>query len=318
MSIACAEARKWLGATSPNPAVGAVALDNKGAILALAAHHRAGWMHAEAQLLQACASGRLLRRVHTLCVSLEPCNHFGRTPPCTDAIIRAGIQSVVVGVRDPNSAVKGGGIEHLQQAGIDVILGVAENECQQLIHAYAYHARTGKPWITIKRAFDRNGSMIPPAGQKTFTSPESLRLAHRLRKKADAIITGSGTILADNPEFTIRHVADHPEKKRWLAILDRRGRITGNYLASAKQRGLIPVIYKDIEAALTDLIAKGTQDILVEAGPVLSQAMLDVGLWTMKIDIRQGDTDDVQTSFNPAEAQNIGAEEHNLDLMLPP
>lgn len=315
MAAACAEARQWLGATSPNPAVGAAALDAKGTILALAAHQRAGEAHAEAALLNQCR--RILDQVETLCVTLEPCNHQGRTPPCTDAIIKSGIKRVVIGTRDPNPHVPGGGIERLQQAGIEVISGVGESECRQLIHAFAYYAKTGKPWITIKRAINRDSSMLPPKDLKTFTSPSSLVLAHRLRKKADAILTGSGTIVADDPEFTVRHVPDYPGKRRFLAMMDRRKQVPESYINAARQRGFEPLIYDDIESALKDLAVKGVRDILVEAGPALSQTMLDSHLWNMSVTIQHADTDVIDVTFNPNDTLPFDSATFNWDSFLP-
>jgi diaminohydroxyphosphoribosylaminopyrimidine deaminase/5-amino-6-(5-phosphoribosylamino)uracil reductase len=317
MRTACAEARLWLGATPPNPPVGAVVLDKNGTILAAAAHHHAGEAHAEVSLIAECRAKNILHKIHTLCVTLEPCNHHGRTPPCVDAILEAGIRRVVIGTRDPNPHVPGGGIDRLRQAGAEVIVDVNEHECRQLIHAFAYHAQTSKPWVTIKRAFDENGSMIPAAGQKTFTSPESLSIAHRLRKKTDAIVTGSGTILADSPLFTVRHVADHADKKRWLGILDRRGRVSHDYLTAAEQRGLMPVIYTDITAAIADLTRKGAQDILVEAGPSVSDAMLNAGLCVMKVDILKGQPDTMNIDFNADVALPFKATEFRLEWVLP-
>ena len=317
MHAAAYEARKWLGATSPNPAVGAAALNADGKILAVAAHKRAGEAHAEAALLAHCAQQGLLPQVAMLCVTLEPCNHQRRTPPCTEAIIQSGIKRVVIGTRDPNPHVTGGGVEKLQQAGIEVMCGVAEDECQQLIHAFAYHAKTGKPWVTIKRAFNRDGSMLPTTGQKTFTSQQSLILAHRLRKKADAILTGSGTILADNPEFTVRHVPDFGGKQRFLAILDRRKQVPENYLQAARQRGLEPIIYDDIENVFHDLTARGARDILVEAGPALAKAVLDSHLWTMSVTIQQADSDTVDVEFNPNEHMPFDAGAFNWEMFLP-
>jgi diaminohydroxyphosphoribosylaminopyrimidine deaminase/5-amino-6-(5-phosphoribosylamino)uracil reductase len=317
MRHACAEARKWLGATSPNPAVGAAALNAEGEIIALAVHKRAGDAHAEAALLEQCRTQNILGQAETLCVTLEPCNHFGRTPPCTEAIIHAGIKNVVIGTRDPNTHVAGGGIEHLREKGVRVICGVNEDECRQLITSFSYSVRTGKPWITIKRAFDRNGSPIPPPGQKTFTSPESLRLAHRLRKKADAIIAGSGTILVDDPLFTVRYVPDFPGKRRWLAIIDRRQRVPENYLNEARNRGLDAVVYPTVDGALEDLKAKGVRDILVEAGPKLSQAMFDSQFWCMSVTIHQGDPDRIEVQFNPHETVPFATDSFRWDWCLP-
>ena len=302
MLRACDEARLWLGATSPNPPVGAAGLDAEGNIIAVAAHRRAGTDHAEAALLKLCHEQNLMPRLHTMCVTLEPCNHFGRTPPCAGAIIEAGVRRVVVGTRDPNPHVTGGGCDRLRQAGIEVIEGVEEESCRRLIHAFAFHARAGRPFVTVERAFDALGSMIPPAGQKTFTSKESLILAHRLRKKADAIVTGSGTVLADNPLFTVRHVADYPDKRRILAILDRRGRVSPRYIEQAKQRGLDVIIYQSLDSCFLDLKKRGVLDILVESGPVLSQSILDSSHWAMRVDIHKNDPDKIEVSFN----KNIG------------
>lgn len=317
MKQAAAEGRKWMGTTTPNPPVGAVALDVNGNILAKAAHHRAGEMHAEALLLNECEKSGVLAHIHTLCVTLEPCNHHGRTPPCSDSIIKADIKRVVVGTHDLNPKVKGGGLEKLQTAGIEVISGVAENECRHLFHAFAHHARTDRVWLTIKRAINSEGLMIPPAGNKTFTSPESLILAHRLRKKSDAILTGSGTILADFPLFTVRHVPDHPNKRRWLAILDRRKRVPDEYIDAAAERGFDAIIYQDIASALHDLAEKGAQDVLAEAGPQLSQSLLDSGLWTMSVTIRQAEKDIVDVAFNPHTALPFDPQQFCWDYFLP-
>lgn len=295
---AVAEARLWLGATSPNPAVGAVALDKNGQILAVSAHKKAGEDHAEAHLLKICREQGLLPHIDTLCVTLEPCNHHGFTPPCTEALIEAGIRNIAIGARDPNPHVRGGGLERLREAGVAIISGIAEEPCKQLIHAFAYSVTSGTPWMTVKRAFDSQGSMLPPPGQKTFTSAKALELAHRLRKKSDAILTGSGTILADHPLFTVRRVADHPDKTRFLAILDRRNRVPEDYKIAAAQRGFNVLIYKDISEAVDDLAHRGARDILVEAGPSLSQSLLDKGMWTMSVTFRESSGDDPEVNFN--------------------
>jgi diaminohydroxyphosphoribosylaminopyrimidine deaminase/5-amino-6-(5-phosphoribosylamino)uracil reductase len=317
MKAACAEARKYLGATSPNPPVGAAALNASGEILAVAAHQRAGEAHAEAALLALCRQQGILDQVKTLCVTLEPCNHHGRTPPCTEAIIASGIKQIVIGTRDPNAHVKGGGIERLQEAGIEVITDLDEAECKILIHAFAYHAKTGLPWITVKRALTSEGSMIPPKGQKVFTSQASLTLAHRLRKKADAILTGSGTILADNPEFTVRHVSDHAGKQRYLGIMDRRKQVPESYAVAAQQRRFEPMVFDDIESAIKDLADKGVRDILVEAGPTLSKAVLDSHLWNMSVTIQQGNSDVTTVEFNTNNYMSFDSKNFNWENFLP-
>src|SRR4029079_2324066 len=130
------------------------------------------------------------------------------------------LKRVVYAVKDPNPKVAGGGAEALRSNGLEV-LEHPTAEAADLIAPFCRLVRSGKPWVVVKQALSRAGSMVPPPGQKTFTSEGSLLLAHRLRKESDAIITGSGTILADDPLFTVRRVPDHPGKRRFLALLDR-------------------------------------------------------------------------------------------------
>lgn len=299
MRRACALARRYLGATSPNPPVGAVALNADGAIIAEAAHERAGAAHAEAALLHHCRTQNILAQIHTLVVTLEPCNHHGKTLPCTQAILDAKIKHIAIGARDPNPDVAGGGIEYLRAQGVQVTENIALAECEQLIAAFATVKLHAMPWITIKRVFDAQGSMIPPAGQKTFASPSSLLLAHRLRKKSDAIITGSGTILADNPLFTVRHVTDHPGKTRILAIADRRRRVPESYRLSAESNGFQIMLFDDLTEIINELYRRGVQDILIEAGPTLSQAVFDNNFWHLYIDIECKTEDHITAELNP-------------------
>jgi diaminohydroxyphosphoribosylaminopyrimidine deaminase/5-amino-6-(5-phosphoribosylamino)uracil reductase len=290
-------AREFEGATSPNPPVGCVLLDEKGNELAVAAHRKAGGLHAEALAIEMCRQARLLDRIHTVIVTLEPCNHTGRTPPCTNAILATPARQVWIGTPDPNNEVLGGGAERLAAEGLAVHfvrdLGHAgaeelEASCNRLIAPFAKRLRTGLPWITVKQALDTSGSMIPPTGRKTFTSPSSLALAHRMRRRADAILTGSGTVLADEPEFTVRLVSDFPSRSRELVILDRRGRVSQSYLAAARQRGLKPVVEASLKAALTRLSANGALEVLLEAGPTLTQEVLGSGIWDEHVVITKG------------------------------
>lgn len=320
MQKAVLEARRWIGATYPNPPVGAAALNSNGDILAVAAHGQMGATHAEAALIEICRMNKMLDKVHTICVTLEPCNHTGNTPPCAEAIIKSGIKRVAIGTKDPNPHVKGGGTEHLRDHGIEVITGIEESACKQLIYAFAHSMKTGKPWVTVKRAFDEHGSMIPPMGQKTFTSKDSLVLAHLLRKRADAIMTGSETVIADNPLFTVRKVKDHASKKRYLAIMDRRRRISDDFMQNAKNNGLVPIIYDDVLQAYDDLFSRGAYEILVEAGPKLSQSVLDNGLWNMLLNITKGpdgEPDKIETVLNPRSFLPFDANEWQLENMLP-
>lgn len=296
MSVAIDEAKLYQGATSPNPPVGAVAVSDSGEILTIQAHQKAGGPHAEvAALMQVAQQGDTFR-LHTLVVTLEPCCHHGKTPPCVDAIIESRVKTVVVGARDPNPKVNGKGIEALRKAGIQVIEGICKEECENLIQSFRYWVQTGKPWIKVKTAFQENGSMLPPLGHKTFTSTESLTYAHRLRKQADAILTGSGTILSDDPQFTVRHVRDHFNKKRWLVYLDRRSRVPHQWVSQISERGFQVKKETEFEEAIDRLGSEGVHEVLVEAGPTLSRYILRKGLWNEQVVIqkRQVGEPDVQ------------------------
>lgn len=309
---ALADAREHEGATDPNPPVGCALLDGRGEILTVAAHRRAGEPHAEALALAEATRLGLMHRVHTAVVTLEPCNHWGRTPACASALLQAGVRRVVIAQPDPNPAVPGGGASWLAAEGIDVAW-LQDNtpsqlhaETARLIAPFAKRVTKGLPWVTIKQAITAGGSMIPPPGRKTFTSPDSLVFTHRLRRRAGAILTGSGTILADNPAFTVRLVDDHPGKRRHLVILDRRGRTPDSYMTEAAARGFIPHRAAAMEDALRKLAAEGVNEVLVEAGPSLTTAILSSPLWDEHIIIRQcanGEPDEVSTSFNPHSAE---------------
>ncbi len=297
---AIAAAADYAGATAPNPPVGCVLLDAAGEVLAVEAHRRAGDLHAEARAIAACRASGSVKRIHTVVVTLEPCNHHGRTPPCTDAILSTPARHVWIAGRDPNPRVAGGGAVRLAAAGLSVgwlaDLDHADAprlaaEAERLIAPFVKWSTTGRPFVTVKQALDDTGSMIPPPGRKTFTSETSLTLAHRLRRRADAILTGAGTILADDPEFTVRRVPDHPDKRRLLAILDRRGRVPADYLAAAAQRGLRPLVFTDLDEALARLGAEGVHEVLVEAGPTLTAAVLAADLWDEHVVIAKGDPD---------------------------
>lgn len=289
-------AEGFAGATAPNPPVGCVVLDAEGELLAAAAHQQAGGPHAEAAALAACREAGTFERVHTLLVTLEPCNHHGRTPPCVEAILASPAQAIWIAAGDPNPAVAGGGAARLAAAGRQVFDLQAQNDpqaaalarrAQRLIAPFATWSNRRRPWLTLKQALTRDGGMIPPPGAKTFTSGASLTLAHGLRRRADAIVTGSGTILADQPEFTIRRVTDPRRSPRRLAILDRRRRTPADYMLAARARGLEPSLHDDIPALLEDLAGSGALEALVECGPVLLAAFLEAGLWDEHVVIRQ-------------------------------
>lgn len=292
-------------------------MNESGEILSLAAHERAGTPHAEAKVIAALSTPEEnLKRIHTLFITLEPCNHHGRTPPCTEAILKVFRHSpkvqVIYGVADPNPKVEGGGAARLKAAGVwiePLEKRVLPNDpllvgCRELIGPFAKHSKTGIPWVTVKTVWNEEGSMIPPAGRKTFSSPASLKLAHELRKRADAIVTGSGTVLADSPEFTVRHVADHPpnpQKKRILTVLDRNNRVSPDWYAARSAQGF-EILACPPEMSFPEFLQvlgrRGVLEVLVEAGPTLSGFVLSQGLWDehIRIDVRSAKSKEDQVT----------------------
>lgn len=196
-------ARKGEGYVSPNPMVGAV-LVREGKIVARGYHRRFGGAHAEAEAL-AGQGGNL--RDAALYVNLEPCCHHGKTPPCTDLITRLGVGRVVVGTLDPNPLVAGRGVTLLREAGVDVRVGVLEGPCRQLNRVFFHWMEKGLPWVTVKWAQSLDGRIATRIGHSRWiTSESSRKMAHRLRALHDAVLVGIGTVLADDPQLTVRLV----------------------------------------------------------------------------------------------------------------
>lgn len=294
---ALAAAREFEGATAPNPPVGCAILDDTGHLLACEAHRRAGEAHAEARAIDRCRMLGVAHRIHTVVVTLEPCAHEGRTPPCTDALLGTPARQVWIGTPDPNPGVTGGGARRLAQAGLEVSAiadldhaeaAMLHAQAARLIAPFAKRVGSGLPWITVKQAVDAAGGMVPPPGLKTFTGPDALVVAHRLRRRADAIVTGSGTVLADEPFFTVRHVEDVPGKRRALVVLDRRGRVPGGYLDAARARGFDARVARSLPEALGTLAAEGALEVLVEAGAQVTAHVLAELPWDEHIRIAVG------------------------------
>jgi diaminohydroxyphosphoribosylaminopyrimidine deaminase / 5-amino-6-(5-phosphoribosylamino)uracil reductase len=206
MRVALDEARKAI--PSPNPPVGAVVVDKDGQIAGQGFHARAGEEHAETLAL---ASAGDAARGGTLYVTLEPCNHQGRTPPCVDAILTSGLRRVVIGALDPNPAVTGGGAQRLRDAGIEVEVGVAQAETRALVAPWVKFVTTGLPHVTLKLALSLDGRIATRTGaSKWVTGPEARAKVQELRARHDAVGVGIGTVLADDPRLTVRDPAMLP------------------------------------------------------------------------------------------------------------
>lgn len=202
MREALKQARRGLGRTSPNPVVGAIIVRD-GEIIASGYHKKAGGHHAEIETLR--KIGGKAKRGDSLYVTLEPCNHYGKTPPCTEAILKSGLKKVLIGMRDPNPNVSGGGSQFLEENGIEVKTGILESECRRLNEAYIKFITTGRPFVIAKSAMTMDGWTATSMGHSQWITNEiSRRFVHRLRDKMDGVLVGVGTVIADDPLLTTR------------------------------------------------------------------------------------------------------------------
>lgn len=226
MSRALELARIAEGRTSPNPAVGAV-LVRDGEIVGEGYHHFAGSAHAEVEAIRDAGPNTA---GSTIYVTLEPCNHQGRTSACTEAILAVGISRLVYAVSDPNPDVDGNGAERLREAGLEVIGDVLADEARHLNRFFLHHAHTGRPWVIAKFASSLDGKIATSSGEsKWITGTDARARAHELRSLVDGVVVGAGTVISDDPELTVRHVNGRtsgdggPQPVR--IILDSLGRV---------------------------------------------------------------------------------------------
>ena len=290
-------ARRAWGQTSPNPMVGAVVVKN-GRIVGQGYHRRAGSPHAEVEALQ---QAGLRARGATLYVTLEPCNHVGRTPPCCDAVLSAGIARVVIATKDPNPMTNGRGIARLKREGMHVTTGVLEHDAQQLNAPFEKAMTTGLPLVIAKVGQSLDGKIATTRGESRWiTSPAARRLVHQWRSRVDAILVGSTTVLTDNPRLTVRGALQRPGKPIRV-IVDSRLRIPLNARcftsgiptmiattshSSARKRtqlirqGVEVLTYTSRRVPLRrlcqDLARRGIQSLLIEGGgEVLASAFAE-------------------------------------------
>jgi diaminohydroxyphosphoribosylaminopyrimidine deaminase/5-amino-6-(5-phosphoribosylamino)uracil reductase len=261
---------------SPNPMVGCL-LVRDGNVIAEGWHHRAGEPHAEIEALRGVDA-----RGATMIVTLEPCNHHGRTPPCADAIIAAGITRVVIAMRDPHE-VASGGVEKLREAGIEVITGVLEPETRKLnevfIHAVTHH----RPFVILKAGMTLDGKLATITRQSRWITSEGGRQKSlELREQYDAILTGGGTIRDDNPMLTRRlGLASTP----WTRIILDRRRIVPAHATVLTDGGATLHITEDVDldALLADLYSRGIQSVIIEGGSNVFSEFIRRGLWQKMI-----------------------------------
>jgi diaminohydroxyphosphoribosylaminopyrimidine deaminase/5-amino-6-(5-phosphoribosylamino)uracil reductase len=312
-------AEQGRGLTSPNPAVGSVVVAD-GRVVGEGYHEGPGKPHAEVVALRE-AGDRA--RGATLYTTLEPCDHFGRTPPCTDAVIEAGVARVVSAMRDPNPVVDGRGLAKLEAAGLEVRTGVLSELAERQLEAYAKHIRTGLPFVTWKMAASLDGKVAAHDGSSRWVTSEAARRdVHRLRGAADAIVVGAGTALADDPSLTVRD-PEYRGRPPVRVLVDATGRVPDSgdlfdgtaptlvattELAPPERReawrsrgaevleyesegGLVPMM-----RLLTTLGERDSQSVLLEGGPTLA--------WSA---VEEGTVDKVIVYFAPKLIGGVGA-----------
>jgi diaminohydroxyphosphoribosylaminopyrimidine deaminase/5-amino-6-(5-phosphoribosylamino)uracil reductase len=302
MRMAIRQAQRGVGFTSPNPRVGAVIVKD-GRVIARGYHRALGAPHAEVEALRRIPGGQA--RGATLYVTLEPCCHHGKTPPCTDAVIASGIKRVVYALQDPNPEVNGKGLELLRSAGVSVVGPLLEDEARSLNCGYLKYRRKQRPWVTLKWAQSLDGKIAAAGGDSRWIScPQSLQFAHRLRARHDAVLVGIGTVLRDDPELTVRRVRGRnpirvildsnlrvPREARLFAgdaplwIAARKGIPADRMQGLAERGGVLLEIPEqasgmlDLDALLLELARRGILYLLVEGGARLLTSFVQTALF---------------------------------------
>ena len=290
-------ALKGKGKTSPNPIVGAVLLDKDLNFVSEGYHKKYGEAHAEVNAINSAIEQNKNIKGGTIIVTLEPCSHYGKTPPCADLIIKSGIKTVVIGCKDTNKLVSGKGIEKLKASGLDVITGILEDECKQANERFFKNHKTNQPFIIIKTATTLDGKIATKNGSSKWITGEKARKdVQKLRNSVDAILTSSKTVITDNPSLTcrfsggknpVRIIVDSNLKtspdskvfandgtKIYLATI-KKAQTASNY---PKNVEILTIKEKDghvdLKALVSELYKKGICSILVEAGGMLNGAFV--------------------------------------------
>ncbi len=300
MALALREGLKGVGLSSPNPPVGCL-LVRGDRILGRGVHTRAGDPHGEIMALRDAESRGETPRDATAYVTLEPCCHHGRTPPCTEALIRAGITRVVVGARDPNPRVDGGGFAILRAHGVEVVEGCLEEACTRFHLPFFKLIRTGLPWVVLKLALGSDGALGPEGQNSQVTPPEIQHYAHALRRAAEAIVVGRRTVEVDDPQLTDRWPAPTlPHRTFRRIVLDSRGLLAPAHRIWTPVEGQpairvttgepspIPGVEDlrvppgpggcSLRHLLHELAALGVGRVLFEGGATLAARLLEQGL----------------------------------------
>jgi diaminohydroxyphosphoribosylaminopyrimidine deaminase/5-amino-6-(5-phosphoribosylamino)uracil reductase len=265
----------------PNPAVGSV-IARAGKVIGEGWHRRAGENHAEIEAMNS-VSDRALLKGATLYVTLEPCSHTGKTPPCADAVIAAGIGRLVYGMQDPNPEVSGSGIERMQQAGVEIAGPLQEAACEALNPGFIKRMQTGLPLVRLKQAMSLDGRTAMASGESQWITGSAAREdVQHWRARSCAVLTGSGTVMEDDPQLNVRaeeFVSDERFTQPLRVVLDRRGRIGDDRkIFSGEGEVLVSRDHTDIETLLKSLAGRGCNEVLVEAGATLAGALMKENL----------------------------------------
>jgi len=288
-------ARLGAGHTSPNPMVGAVIVGPDGTIIGEGWHRKCGEGHAEVNAVASVGDSNLLKD-STMYVTLEPCSHYGKTPPCAPMIIERGIPRVVVGCLDPFVEVSGRGVAMLRDAGVEVVVGMLEEECRDLNRRFMTAHTIGLPWVQLKWAQTADGyiGLPPDAGENPLhmSTPVTMKLMHRQRAMCDAIVIGAATARIDNPSLTTRH---WPGRSPLRVILSRGLSIPDNL--KLLHDGMPVIVYNSVKnetagaveyvrldtvsptSWLEDLYRRGVTSVMVEGGAQVLQELIASGTW---------------------------------------
>lgn len=284
-----------ISGAAPNPMVGAVVVHN-GRIIGEGYHRRCGGPHAEPNAIRSVRHPELLPE-STIYVSLEPCAHYGKTPPCADLIIEKRIPRVVIGCKDPFAKVDGLGIKKLQDAGCEVKVGVLEAECLALNRRFMTYHTLKRPFITLKWAQSRDG-LIGALGSEdqgavpvVFSTPLTQTLVHRMRAHTDAILVGGRTALTDNPSLTVRRWSG---KNPLRVVIDTHGNLPADLRLFDGEAETLVWPNWDLEGLMASLYGRGVQSLLVEGGGVVLERFMQAGLWdelrveTAPVELKRG------------------------------
>jgi diaminohydroxyphosphoribosylaminopyrimidine deaminase/5-amino-6-(5-phosphoribosylamino)uracil reductase len=257
-----------------NPQVGCVLLDTDGRVVAEGWHRGAGTPHAEVDALSKVPDASGLTAV----VTLEPCNHTGRTGPCSEALIAAGVARVVYAIADPGIE-SAGGADHLRGAGVEVIGGELADEVEEFLHRWLTAVRRRRPYVTVKWAASLDGRAAAADGSSQWiTGTASRQRVHEQRAASDAILVGTGTVLADDPALTARGDAGELMPHQPLAVVVGQRPVPGDARLRRHPAGLLETGTRDVEAVLSGLFGRGIRRVYVEGGPTLASAIIAAGL----------------------------------------